>query len=118
MNKRCLGRQREDRILVVEEEILHEIENKPRTSRLANHLGVFQFVVCLRVQNAAQQIRRNRGILNRVRISWTRRVMLKLAWQTMANILSNFFEVSFYAFYFIHNYSLFTLLLKPLLFSE
>jgi hypothetical protein len=27
MNKRDLGRQREDRILVAEEEILHEIEN-------------------------------------------------------------------------------------------
>jgi hypothetical protein len=42
MNKRDLGRQREDRILVVEEEILHEIENQPRTSTrcLANHLGV------------------------------------------------------------------------------
>jgi hypothetical protein len=38
MNKRD---QREDRILVAEE-ILHEIENQPRTStrRLANHLGV------------------------------------------------------------------------------
>jgi hypothetical protein len=27
INKRGLGRQREDRILVAEEEILHEIEN-------------------------------------------------------------------------------------------
>jgi hypothetical protein len=27
MNKRDLGRQREDRILVAEEEILHEIDN-------------------------------------------------------------------------------------------
>jgi hypothetical protein len=34
MNKRDLGRQREDRILVAEEEILHEIENQPRTSTL------------------------------------------------------------------------------------
>jgi hypothetical protein len=32
MNKRDLGRQREDRILVAEEEILHGIENQPRTS--------------------------------------------------------------------------------------
>jgi hypothetical protein len=71
MNKRD---QREDRILVAEE-ILHEIENQPRTStrRLANHLGVSQFVVCLRVQNAAQEIHENRGILNRGRLSWTRR---------------------------------------------
>jgi hypothetical protein len=47
MNKRDLGRQREDRILAAEEEILHEIENQPRTStrRLANQLGVSQFVV-------------------------------------------------------------------------
>jgi hypothetical protein len=29
MNKRDLGRQREDRILVAEEDILHEIENQP-----------------------------------------------------------------------------------------
>jgi hypothetical protein len=33
MNKHHLGRQREDRILVAEEEILHEIENEPRTSK-------------------------------------------------------------------------------------
>jgi hypothetical protein len=47
MNKRDLDRQREDRILAAEEEILHEIENQPRTStrRLANQLGVSQFVV-------------------------------------------------------------------------
>jgi hypothetical protein len=40
-----LGRQREDRILVTEEEILHEIEKQPRTStrRLANYQGVSQF---------------------------------------------------------------------------
>jgi hypothetical protein len=64
MNKRDLGRQREDRILVAEEEILHEIENQPRTStrRLANHLGVSQFVVWLRVQNAAHEIRETRRI--------------------------------------------------------
>jgi hypothetical protein len=29
MNKRDLGRQREDRILVAEEDILHEIEKQP-----------------------------------------------------------------------------------------
>jgi hypothetical protein len=42
MNTRVIGCQREDRILVAEEEILQEIENQPRTStrRLANHLGV------------------------------------------------------------------------------
>jgi hypothetical protein len=48
MNKHHLGRQREDRILVTEEEILHETENQPRT----NHLQVCQFVVWLQVQNA------------------------------------------------------------------
>jgi hypothetical protein len=41
--------------------------------------------------------------------------MLKLALLTMAGILNNFFEVSFYDA-FTHNYSLFTLLFKPLLF--
>jgi DNA-binding Lrp family transcriptional regulator len=60
---------------IAEEEILHEIENQPRTStrRFANHLGVSQFVVWLRIQNAAHEIRQNGGILNRVRLSWTRR---------------------------------------------
>jgi hypothetical protein len=45
MNKCDLGCQREDCILVAEEEILHEIENQPgiNTRRLANHLGVSQF---------------------------------------------------------------------------
>jgi hypothetical protein len=94
MNKRDLGRQREDCILVADEEILHEIENQPQTStpRFANHLGVSQFVVWLRVQNAAQEIQQNRGIQRQ----------------------SLF--VSFYAF--THNDSIFTLLFKPLLFSE
>jgi hypothetical protein len=43
-------------------------------------------------------------------------VVLNLALQTMAGISSNFFDVSFYAF--TNNYSNFTLLFKPLLFSE
>jgi hypothetical protein len=45
MNEYDLGRQGEDRILVTEEEILHEIENQPSIQRLANQLGIFQFVV-------------------------------------------------------------------------
>jgi hypothetical protein len=59
MNKRDLGRPQEDRIFVAKDEILHEIENQPRTStrRLANHLRVSQFLIWLRVQNAAQEIR-------------------------------------------------------------
>jgi hypothetical protein len=48
----------------------------------------------------------NRGILIRVRLSWTCRV--EVALQTMAGILHNFVDVSFYAF--THTYSLFTLL--------
>jgi hypothetical protein len=79
-------------------------------------LGVLQITwefLNLRVQNAAQEIRQNRGILNRVRLSWARGV---LALQTMAGILSNIFDVSFYAF--THNCSLFTLLSRLLLFSE
>jgi hypothetical protein len=97
---RDLGRQGKDRILVVEEEILHEIENQPRTSTrgLANHLGVSQFVIWLLVLNAAQQIRQNRDILNRVR---ARRGVLKLALHFKQ--LLYFFDVSSYAF--THNYS-------------
>jgi hypothetical protein len=52
MYKPDLGRQREDRILVTEEEILHETESSKRHS--------------------AQEIRQNRDILNRIRLSWTR----------------------------------------------
>jgi hypothetical protein len=52
------------------------------------------------VQNAAQEIRQNRDILNRLRLSWTRRALQR--------ILNNFFSVSFYTF--THNYSIFTLL--------
>jgi hypothetical protein len=117
MNKLSLGRQREDRNLVVEEKILHEIEKQPRTGRLANHLGVCSLPASSK-RSAAQEIRQNRGILNWVGISWKPRVALKLAWQTMASILSNFLEVSFYTFTSTHNYSHFTLLFKPLLFSE
>jgi hypothetical protein len=49
-NKRDLGRRREDRILVADEKILHEIENQPQTSTrsLENYL---------RVQDGAQEIR-------------------------------------------------------------
>jgi hypothetical protein len=97
---------------------LGKIENQPQisTRRLGNHLGVSQFVVWLRVQNAALEICENRGILNLVRLSWTRRTeACNLALQTIAAISSNFFDVSFYAL--THHYSLFTLLLKLLLFS-
>jgi predicted DNA-binding protein (UPF0251 family) len=45
MNKYDLGRQGEDRILITEEEILREIENQPSIQRLANQLGISQFVV-------------------------------------------------------------------------
>jgi hypothetical protein len=106
---RDLGRQGKDRILVVEEKILHEIENQPRTSTrgLANHLGVSQFVIWLWVLNAAQQIRQNRGCLNRVR---ARRGVLKLALHFKK--LLYFFDVSSYAF--THNYSVFTLFASTL----
>jgi hypothetical protein len=81
--------------------------------RLANHLGVSQFVAWLRVQNTAQKIRQNRSILNRVRLSCPRGAEACIA---NNGIVSNFFDVSFYAL--THNYSVFTLLFKPLLFSE
>jgi predicted DNA-binding protein (UPF0251 family) len=45
MNEYDLGRQGEDRILITEEEILREIENQPSIQRLANQLGISQFVV-------------------------------------------------------------------------
>jgi hypothetical protein len=71
----------------------------------------------LYIQSATQEIRENRGILNRVRLSWTRRIEASIVNDaTMAGILTNFFHVSFYTF--THNYSHFTLLFKPLLFSE
>jgi hypothetical protein len=72
VKKREFGRQREHHILVAEE-VLHEIVNQLRTStrRLANHLGVYQFEVWLRVEHT-QEIRQNRGILNRVGLSWAR----------------------------------------------
>jgi hypothetical protein len=41
MNKRDLGRQREDRILVAQKGILHEIENQPRTSIVLPELQRF-----------------------------------------------------------------------------
>jgi predicted DNA-binding protein (UPF0251 family) len=45
MNEYDLGRQGEDRILITEEGILREIENQPSIQRLANQLGISQFVV-------------------------------------------------------------------------
>jgi hypothetical protein len=43
MNKRDLGRQREDRILVAEKEILHKIKNQPQitNTRLTRGAEVF-----------------------------------------------------------------------------
>jgi hypothetical protein len=76
MNKRDLRRQREDRILVAEEEILHGIENQPGTSRyLASCKSPGSFLVC---SLAASSKRRsgnslNKSILNRVRLSWKHR---------------------------------------------
>jgi hypothetical protein len=49
-------------ILVAEEEFLYEIDNLAETSTrsFANYLGV------------SQEIRQNRSILNRIRLSWAR----------------------------------------------
>jgi hypothetical protein len=73
MNKRDLGRQREDRIVVAEEEeILHEIESQPRisTRRLANHLGVSHFAFSKhRSENSSKQ---RHSESNSV-LSWARR---------------------------------------------
>jgi hypothetical protein len=70
MNKRDLGCQREDRILVEEEEILHEIENQQRTNTpsLANYF-FSQFASLKRCSgNSSKQ-----SIVNRVLLSWARR---------------------------------------------
>jgi hypothetical protein len=82
INKPDVGPQREDRIL------------------LSNHLGVSQFIVWLQVQNAAQEIRENRGILNRVRLSWARRR------RSEAYIVND----DVWSYVFTHNYTIFTLL--------
>jgi hypothetical protein len=57
----------------------------------------------IQIKNGFQQSGGNEGILNRVRLSWARRAEASL--QPMAGILGNC-------------YNLFTLFLKPLLFSE
>jgi hypothetical protein len=111
MNKCDLGRQRQDRSLVAEE----EIENQPRTKywRFANHLRVSQFVDWLRSKHRSGNSSKQR-ILNWVRLSWPRRAEACIA--NDGSYLSNFFDVLFYAF--THNCSLVTLLFKLLLFSE
>jgi hypothetical protein len=63
---------------------------------------VHHFISHYYIQNVAQEIRENGGIL-KSSLAW-----LKLALQTMAGVLSSFFDVSFYAFN--HNYSFFNLL--------
>jgi hypothetical protein len=93
INKRDLDREREDRILVAEEKILHEIE--------ASHDQVLEFRKFVKTEAFCIEL----GVLEHA--------VLKLALQMMAglaSILSNIF--------FTHNYSPFTLLFKTLLFSE
>jgi hypothetical protein len=86
LNKRDLGRQREDRILVAEGKILHETSHEQvGTRRVTNQLGGFQFVVWRTLKK--------QGLHPRSSGSKTRRFN---------------FHVLFYAFN--HNYSLFTLL--------
>jgi hypothetical protein len=114
-NKSDLDHQRGDRILVPKKK---EFFTKLKTSHEQEYSAsckspeTFQFVIWLRVQNAAQKIRQNTSILNRV--SWTRRDGACIA--NDGKHSSNFFDVSFYSF--THNFSIFTLLFKPLLFSE
>jgi hypothetical protein len=97
MNKRDLGRQLEDRILVAEV-ILYETKNQPGTWRLANPLEVSQFVVWRRYPKGARL----------TSTSHSKNSGTKTTGFTV--------DVSFHAF--THNYSLFTLLFNPLLFSE
>jgi hypothetical protein len=60
MNKRNLGRQREDRILEAEE-ILREIQNQPRTIVCEFKTPVRKFGKFVKTEIS----------LNRVRLSWT-----------------------------------------------
>jgi hypothetical protein len=69
MNKCDLGRQREDRILAAEEGIPYEThESLPAVILINGGVGVPWPVLPPPhyVQNGAQKIRENRGILNRV----------------------------------------------------
>jgi hypothetical protein len=85
MNQCDLGRQRENCILVAEEEILQEVENQPRTSTYsASWKSPGRISVC----NLAASSKPRSGNSSKQR--------LKLALQTMTGILSNFFDVSFY----------------------
>jgi hypothetical protein len=70
MNKHDLGCQREDRILVVEEEFLHEIETSHK--QVFGDLQITRKFLSLQVSDTAQEIRQNKGILNRVRLSRAR----------------------------------------------
>jgi hypothetical protein len=77
MNKRNLGRQREDRILEAEE-ILREIQNQPRTIVCEFKTPVRKFGKFVKTETS----------LNRVRLSWTHNA------EAMASVLSSF-DVSF-----------------------
>jgi hypothetical protein len=96
MNKCDLGRQREDSILVAEKEILHEIDNQPRTStqRLPNHLGVSQFA----------SSKHRSGNSSKQRHSESSSTFLDTSYLHCKRWQDNFFDVSFYTF--THNYSL------------
>jgi hypothetical protein len=104
ISKRDLGCQRSQ--FNAEEEILHEIEIQLRTStrRIAN----------LSVCSLAASSKRRSGNSSKQMYFELNSAFLdvpKLALQIMAGILTNFFDVSFYAF--THSYSVF-----PLLFPE
>jgi hypothetical protein len=66
------------------------------------------------IQNAAQEIRENRDILNRVQLSWIRRTEACIV--NDGRHFEQLLVVLFYAF--THNYSIFTSLFKLLLFSD
>jgi hypothetical protein len=66
------------------------------------------FSVWLQVQKAAEEIRQNRGILNRVRLSWACHAEACIANDARHCEQLNFFDFPLYAF--THNCSLFTLL--------
>jgi hypothetical protein len=107
MNLRDLGRQRKDRILVAEE-ILHKVENQSRTKYSACcklPVVVLQFTSSKRLSGNSSKQRHSASSSSCWSLHCER---WQAFWAT--------FLISFYIF--THNYSLFTLLLKPLLFSE
>jgi hypothetical protein len=100
----------EDGILVAEE-IPHEIENQPLISTYsASYKSPGSFSVCGLAASSKRRSEQNRGILNRVRLSWAHRAesLHWKRWQTFCGTSLIFH------FILLLTISRFTLLFKPL----